>query len=284
MFARFATQLTYESPEALQTNKMVYFSTLTLGLATLSTALAASPSYPNLLVRNAGEPVGQIKNVSGISIYHSYPPGTTTYPKAIIHITDIFGLPLPENRLLADSLASNGYLVLLPDLFYGDAISLEEQEAGLNLTEWRALHPPAAIDDVINKTLTYAREELGVERVGAVGYCFGGKYVPRWLRGGGEGSVDAGFIAHPSFLTEEEIAGVKGGLSIAAGTLDASFNSTAKGRAESILNQNNVTFQSNLYAQAPHGFAVRVNQSIPAQAYAKQASFVQAVTWFDAWL
>jgi dienelactone hydrolase len=66
--------------------------------------------------------------------------------------------------------------------------------------------------------------------------------------------------------------------------LDASFNATAKVKAESLLGANNVTFQSNLYAGAPHGFAVRVNQSIPQQAYAKQASFVQAVTWFDAWL
>ena len=64
--------------------------------------------------------------------------------------------------------------------------------------------------------------------------------------------------------------------------LDAAFNATAKARAESILSSNNVTFQSNLYYAAPHGFAVRVNQSIPQQAYAKQASFIQAVTWFDA--
>lgn len=66
--------------------------------------------------------------------------------------------------------------------------------------------------------------------------------------------------------------------------LDASFNSTAKAAAETILQSNNVTFQSNLYAGAPHGFAVRANLSVPLQAYAKQASFVQAVTWFDAWL
>lgn len=67
--------------------------------------------------------------------------------------------------------------------------------------------------------------------------------------------------------------------------LDSSFNSTQKARAESILSSNNVTFQSNLYYAAPHGFAVRViNSSVPEQVYAKQASFVQAVTWMDAWL
>jgi dienelactone hydrolase len=205
-----------------------------------------------------------------------------TSTKAILHITDIFGIPLLQNKLLADSFAANDYLVLVPDLFAGDAISVEEQEAGLNLTEWRALHPTPAIDAIINKTLAYMREDLGIESIGAIGYCFGGKYVPRFLKGG-EG-VDIGFIAHPSGLTEQEIGSIGGPISIAAGTLDASFNSTAKGRAEGILNGNNVTFQSNLYFGAPHGFGVRVNQSVPLQAYAKQASFLQAVTWFNAWL
>jgi dienelactone hydrolase len=159
---------------------------------------------------------------------------------------------------------------------------VEEQEAGLNLTEWFTLHPTPAIDTIINKTVTYMREELGVTSIGAIGYCFGGKYVPRFLTK--EGGVDAGFIAHPSSLTEQEISSIEGPISIAAGTLDASFNSTARSRAEGILNGNNVTFQSNLYYGAPHGFGVRVNQSVPQQVYAKQASFIQAVTWFDAWL
>ncbi|KAF9692660.1 hypothetical protein EKO04_009355 [Ascochyta lentis] len=253
-----------------------------VAMASAGTALAAS-SYATLEVRNAGVPAGQLKNVGGIEIYHSYPPNSNTSEKAIIHLTDIFGLPLLQNKLLADSIASNGYLVLVPDLFAGDPVSVEEQEAGLNLTEWRALHPQSAIEAVINSTIHYARHELGIEKLGGVGYCFGGKYIGRWLKGDDTG-LDVGFVAHPSNLLETEIQAIAGPLSIAAGTLDASFNATAKSKAESILNANNITFQTNLYAQAPHGFAVRPNMTIPQQTYAKQASFVQAVTWFNAWL
>jgi dienelactone hydrolase len=232
-------------------------------------------------------------------MYISYPPGRNTSAKALLYVTDIFGVPLLQNKLLADSLAANDYLVVMPDLFRGDAISVEEQEAGLNLTDWIGQHPPAKIDSILNTTIEYMRSEFGVEKIGGLGYCFGGKYVPRFLTA--SGGIDVGFIAHPSSLTEQEIGGIKKGISIAAGSkwiflcicrvkllivsaLDNSFNSTAKARAESILSSNNVTFQSNLYYGAPHGFAVRVNQSIPVHAYAKQASFVQAVTWFDAWL
>jgi dienelactone hydrolase len=105
----------------------------------------------------------------------------------------------------------------MPDLFAGDAISPSELESGLNLTGWLALHGPAEIDAIIKSTVGYVRGEMGAQRVGAVGYCFGGKYVPRWLKAE-EGTVDVGFIAHPSNLMETELEGVRGDLGIAAGS------------------------------------------------------------------
>ena len=132
---------------------------------------------------------------------------------------------LLESRLtlhrLADSIASNGYLVLVPDLFAGDPVSVEEQEAGLNLTEWISLHPQSAIEAVINTTIQYARNELGIEKLGGVGYCFGGKYVGRWLKGDNSG-LDIGFVAHPSNLLETEIQAIAKPLSIAAGSKSSS--------------------------------------------------------------
>lgn len=34
-----------------------------------------------------------------VDMYHSYPPNSNTSDKAIIHLTDIFGLPLLQNKL-----------------------------------------------------------------------------------------------------------------------------------------------------------------------------------------
>jgi dienelactone hydrolase len=57
-------------------------------------------------------------------------------------------------------------------------------------------------------------DEFGVKRLGAVGYCFGAKYVVEGLAEGG--CIDAGFIAHPSAIERDELRAVRKPLSIAA--------------------------------------------------------------------
>ena len=69
------------------------------------------------------------------------------------------------------------------------------------------------VDPIFEIVIKHLRGELGVKRLGGVGYCFGGKYVCRWLK---EGGLDAGFTAHPSFVDADEVRGIRGPLSIAA--------------------------------------------------------------------
>jgi len=170
----------------------------------------------------------------------------------------------------------------MPDLFNGDPVPVDAFELGLNLTDWITRHPASAIDRIITQTIDYMRSDLRIERIGGVGYCFGGKYVPRFLAK--KKGIDVGFIAHPSNLLPEEIKNIVGPVSISAGELDASFNSTARFNAESILSTNNRTYESALYSRAPHGYAVRPDVSVPQQKYAKEASYFQAVLWFMQWL
>lgn len=116
---------------------------------------------------------------------------------------------------LADSFARAGYLVLLPDIFNGDAIPGDIPEGQLNLTGWFPNHQPQHVEPIIETTIDYLRSDLGVEKIGALGYCFGGRYVSRFLAEGR--GIDTGFIAHPSVLSNEEIAAIVNPISIAAG-------------------------------------------------------------------
>ena len=136
----------------------------------------------------------------------SYPPRPHTATAAN---------PIP--RSVADQFAANGYFVVMPDLFYGDTVKLN-RPPDFNLMGWLQNHLPEHVDPIIETVLKEMRGPLGCKRVGGVGYCFGGKYVCRFLK---EGRLDAGYTAHPSFVEREELEGIMGPLSIsAAGMFD----------------------------------------------------------------
>ena len=146
-------------------------------------------------------------------------------------MTDVLGFEFPNVQLsvpnfpslplailtcssIADQFAANGYYIIIPDVFRGNEIPFP-MPADFDFPAWREKKMPREgdVDPIFGTVIKYLRGELGVKRLGGVGYCFGGKYVCRWLRPGG---LDAGFTAHPSFVEAEELKGIKGPLSIAA--------------------------------------------------------------------
>jgi hypothetical protein len=100
----------------------------------------------------------------------------------------------------------------MPDLFYGDAVPLNRPPS-FDLMSWLQNHLPTHVDPIVETVLNEMRGPLGCKRIGGVGYCFGGKYVCRFLK---EGRLDAGYTAHPSFVEREELEGIMGPLSISA--------------------------------------------------------------------
>jgi dienelactone hydrolase len=110
-----------------------------------------------------------------VNTYITYPKDNKTPEKAIVFLTDIFGI-FPNSQLLADEFAKSGYLTVIPDLFQGDQISVADMESGkANLGAWLPNHQTANVDPVVEASIKYVRETLGVKKVGAVGYCFGAK-------------------------------------------------------------------------------------------------------------
>lgn len=114
-----------------------------------------------------------------------------------------------------------------------------------------------------------------------MGYCFGGKYVVRYLR---PGQIDVGYTAHPSHIEAEELISSNGPLAIAAAEHDSIFPAEKRQESEGLLKELKVPYQINLYSGVSHGFAVRGNQEDSAVRYAQQNSFLQAVEWFRAYL
>ncbi|EKG17503.1 Dienelactone hydrolase [Macrophomina phaseolina MS6] len=227
-------------------------------------------------VKHEGTAVGRMQKVAGIETYLSYPESKST-ENAILIMTDVFGHEFINVQLIADQFAANGYFVAIPDLFNGDAVPVD-RPAEFDLMKWLQGHTTPHVDPIIAAVSKELKSSMGAKRLGGVGYCFGAKYVCRFLK---DGKIDVGYIAHPSFVDAAELRGIHGPLSISAAETDEIFPASKRRESEDILLDIKATYQINLFPGVEHGFAVRADITKKQIKFAKEQAFLQAVSWFD---
>lgn len=233
-------------------------------------------------VKHEGGPQGELQTIGDVETYFSYPKDRST-KRAILLLTDVIGHRFVNAQLIADQFAANGYFVVMPDLFHGDPVKLN-RPADFNLMAWLKGPPghlPDRVDPVVGSVVKEMRSNLGCEKIGAVGYCFGAKYVVRFLK---HSKCDAGYVAHPSFVEADELASIQGPFSIAAAETDGVFPAEKRHESETILAKTGQPYQINLFSGVEHGFAVRADISKPVLKFAKEQAFLQAVAWFNQYL
>ncbi|KAI9836852.1 MAG: hypothetical protein M1819_001017 [Sarea resinae] len=237
-------------------------------------------------VKHEGKATGEMKMVGDVETYFAY-PASKDPTNAILILTDVIGHAFLNAQLIADQFAANGYLVAMPDLFAHDAVPLNYSSTGFSLPAWLRHHDVAATEPIVTALITYLRSDaVGVKNLGAVGYCFGAKYVVRALApqpGGGDQQkkIQAAYVAHPSFVDAEELARIAAPLSIAAAETDEIFTVEKRHESEKILAGVGQPYRLVLYSGVAHGFAVRGDPSKPDARAAKEEAFLQAVNWFD---
>ncbi|KAK9252947.1 dienelactone hydrolase [Lipomyces tetrasporus] len=227
-------------------------------------------------VKHEGPVTGEIIDYHGIQTYVS---GDKTSKKVIFIVTDIFGHVLSNTQLIADDFAAQGYYVVVPDLFEGDAIPWTpfEKLGEIDLPGWLGKHSVEVIEPIVEKVLGHIKEDFAPTSIGSVGYCLGAKYVVRLL---GDKKIDAGAIAHPSFVTDEEVEKVTSPLIISAAQTDPIFPLANRVKTEEILTKNGVIFEIAVYSGVVHGFACRVDPTIAVAKYAKERAFFSQVAFF----
>nr|POE52019.1 hydrolase tropi [Quercus suber] len=222
-------------------------------------------------VKHEGEATGEIKTISGKNKQTEL---------AILILPDVIGHEFINAQLLADHFAANGYFVVMPDLFEGDPIPLNRPE-GFDLGKWLTTGGPnnghtfKQVDPIVETIIKEMRSNLGVKKIGSVGYCFGAKYVARFSAEGK--GIDVAAMAHPSFVDAEEIKAMKAPLTIAAAETDEIFPAAKRRETEDILKDMSIPYQINLYSDVVHGFSVRGDMSNKRAKYAKEAAFLQHV-------
>ncbi|KAH8886088.1 alpha/beta-hydrolase [Thozetella sp. PMI_491] len=236
-----------------------------------------------------GSPAGIMIDVNGTTMYLSEPKGNIRHGKGILYLSDVLGLALPENLLLADSFARDGYLVLAPDLYQGHPApdDHDRPDLGFNATDFLNAHPTNITDPVVELAIKHLRYTLGVKKLAVTGYCFGGRYGFRFATAdkiaAGVG-VDVVAAAHPTYLTDDEILARAVPATISAGQYDILMPPQRRFQVETALLATNSGSSLAVYSDVPHGFGIRVNLSDPVARFVKQAVFSQASNWLDYYL
>ena len=119
-----------------------------------------------------------------------------------------------------------------------------------------------------------------------------------------DGKFNVGYIAHPAYVSDEELEAITAPLSITAAgkfpgfsfssfaicgshsllshtEIDDIFTAPLRHKSESILAKIGVPYQINLFSGVVHGFAERGDLGVPNTKFAKEQAFQQAVAWFQ---
>ncbi|KAJ7443819.1 dienelactone hydrolase endo-1,3,1,4-beta-D-glucanase [Mycena latifolia] len=235
-------------------------------------------------VTHEGTPEGKREKIGGVDCYIATP--TVDYPKdrVVLFLTDVFGLELDNNLLLADDFARNGFKTIVPDIFNGDAVNPIAHAAGkFDREKWFAAHGAAQTRPPIDSVIAALKAE-GVTGFAATGYCFGARYAVDLAF---DGLLRATAISHPSRLQvpadlEKYAAVSSAALLINSCTVDPVFPLEAQTQADAIFGDGKFApgYKRAHWEGCTHGFAVRGDMSDPLVKAGKEGAFKECVEWF----
>ena len=260
---------------------------------------------------HSGEPKGREDTIGGLSTYIAEPENKST-SKSLIFIVDIFGYKFKNVRLLADNYAKAGFYCYIPDVHEGDSLPIEflqsvepplkdKENQGIidktkgtvdvmaTLGPWLATHREGVSEPLISGFVNTVRQIPGTNKVGAIGFCWGGRYAILQAHGKKEGSVggvDAAYACHPSLVAiPADFDPVTKPLSIAVGDKDSLLDTKSNAQIKEILEKkSDVPTEVVQYEDQIHGFALRSDWSSDKDKKAMDDAEKQGINWFNKYL
>jgi carboxymethylenebutenolidase len=212
-----------------------------------------------------------LKSNDGVLDVHVFAPGSASGPwPAIVLYMDAFGIR-PALAQMAQRLASGGYMVALPNLYYRtpfapfapNVVATEGPERERFKGMIASINQKMVMDDTRLVIETLDRHP-SVRRGGlaTVGYCMGGGYA---LSAAGTfpdrvvvaASFHGGSLATDKPDSPHRLAPqIRARVYIGAAEIDASFPPDQQARLERALTDAGVRHTMEIYPKAKHGFAV----------------------------
>ena len=92
-----------------------------------------------------GTPKGRREEIFGLDTYAA--GSTSPKEKVIVILTDVYGNKFNNVLLTADKFASAGYMVFVPDILFGDAISSDKP---IDRDAWFQRHSPEVTKKIVD--------------------------------------------------------------------------------------------------------------------------------------
>ncbi|XP_037415766.1 endo-1,3;1,4-beta-D-glucanase-like isoform X2 [Triticum dicoccoides] len=266
---------------------------LLLLLLLLSTALASAATAPRLVLlapsgshtpcldnppdlTAAADEAGEL--VRDLGSLPAYVTGSRSSTRAIVLASDYFGFQAPKLRKIADQVADDGYLVVVPDLLHGDPF---RDEANISFQDWLKTHSPVEAAEK-TKVLIAALKKQGVSEVGVGGYCWGAKVAVELSK---SEEIQVVVISHPSLVTVDDMKEVKHPIEILGGELDQASPPPIVHQFEQALDQNNkIDHFVKIFPGVAHGFACRYNASDAFAVKTAEKARADMLSWFNKYL
>lgn len=128
--------------------------------------------------------------------YVAKPPNGARPKGGIVVVYDVHGFSGGRIKGVCDQLASEGFMIIMPDVYHGTNITeqggfgSETGMAFLKGKDWPSLEPE------LDACIKYLKDN-GVSKVGALGFCWGAWPV---FKLSSKGAIDAGCSCHPSLV------------------------------------------------------------------------------------
>jgi carboxymethylenebutenolidase len=192
---------------------------------------------------------------------------------AVLVIHEWWGLN-DHIRTMARRLADAGYLALAVDLYEGEVA--EDRDTARKLVT-RAREQTERGEENLSQALAYLRAELGAEKVGVIGWCFGGGWSLATALNEPDG-IDATVIYYGRLVTDEaELAVLDSPILGIFGALDEGIPVATVREFEAALDSLGKEASIHVYEGANHAFAnptgTRYQAEAAADAWARTLAF-----------
>jgi dienelactone hydrolase len=183
----------------------------------------------------------------------AFDPGQSGRRPGVLVFPEAFGLS-EHAKSRAERLASLGYVALAADLHGQQYLTSGLDEAMQLLGVLRENPDKIRARASAPLQALLARPDVDPDRIGAIGYCFGGTMALELARSGAAVAAVAGFHSGLSTKTPEDAKHIKGKVLVCIGADDPGVDFDQRAAFEREMRDGGVNWQMSVYGGVKHSF------------------------------